>query len=37
MDSINYVVLKAVTARVPRVYFKGGKIIEVHTLSGEVN
>lgn len=35
MDSINYVVLKAVTARVPRVYLKGGKVIEVHTLSGE--
>ena len=35
MGSINYVVLKAVTARVPRVYLKGGKVIEVHTLSGE--
>ena len=35
MDSINYVVLKAVTARVPRVYLKGGKVVEVQTLSGE--
>ena len=35
MDSINYVVLKAVTARVPRVYLKGGKVIEVQTLAGE--
>jgi len=35
MDSINYVVLKAVTARVPRVYLKGGKVVEVQTLAGE--
>ncbi|MGA9347788.1 MAG: alanine racemase [Anaerolineae bacterium] len=35
MDSINYVVLEAVAARVPRVYIKGGKVIEVQTLSGE--
>jgi alanine racemase len=35
MDSINYVVLAAVSARVPRVYLKGGEVIEVQTLSGE--
>ena len=35
MDSINYVVLETVTARVPRVYLKGGKVIEVLTLAGE--
>lgn len=35
MDSINYVVLAAVSARVPRVYLKGGKIVEVKTLTGE--
>jgi alanine racemase len=35
MDSINYVVLAAIAARVPRVYLKGGEVIEVHTLSGE--
>jgi alanine racemase len=35
MDSINYVVLAAVSARVPRVYLKGGRVIEVQTLSGE--
>jgi len=29
------VVLKAVTVRVPRVYLKGGKVIEVQTLAGE--
>jgi alanine racemase len=35
MDSINYVVLAAISARVPRVYLKGGEVIEVQTLSGE--
>ena len=35
MDSINYVVLETVAARVPRVYLKGGKVIEVLTLAGE--
>jgi len=35
MDSINYVVLAAVSARVPRVYLKGGEIVEVKTLTGE--
>lgn len=35
MDSINYVVLAGVSARVPRVYLKGGQVIEVQTLSGE--
>lgn len=35
MDSINYVVLKAVTARVPRVYLKDGKVIKVKRLTGE--
>jgi len=35
MDSINYVVLKAVTARVPRVYLKGGNVVGVKTLTGE--
>jgi alanine racemase len=35
MDSINYVVMAAVSARVPRVYLKGGKVIKVLTLSGE--
>ncbi len=33
MDSINYVVLVAISARVPRVYLKGGRVIEVQTLS----
>jgi alanine racemase len=36
MDSINYVVLEGVSARVPRVYLKGGKVVEVLTLSGEI-
>lgn len=35
MDSINYVVLEGVSARVPRVYFKGGEVVAVETLSGE--
>jgi len=35
MDSINYVVLKAVTARVPRVYLKNGKVVGVKTMTGE--
>ena len=33
MDSINYVVLRAVTARVPRVYIKGGKVVGVKTFT----
>ncbi|MFB0538081.1 MAG: alanine racemase [Anaerolineae bacterium] len=33
MDSINYVVMAAVAARVPRVYIKGGKTVEVQTLA----
>jgi alanine racemase len=33
MDSINYVVMAAVSARVPRVYLKEGKIVEVQTLA----
>jgi len=33
MDSINYVVMAAVYARVPRVYFKESKIVEVKTLA----
>lgn len=33
MDSINYVVMAAVAARVPRVYLKEGKIVEVKTLA----
>jgi len=35
MGSINYVVLTAVSARVPRVYLKGGKVVEVQTLAGD--
>jgi len=35
MDSINYVVLASISARVPRVYIKGGEVIEVQTLPGE--
>lgn len=33
MDSINYVVMAAVSARVPRVYLKEGKIVEVKRLA----
>lgn len=33
MDSINYVVMAAISARVPRVYLKEGKIVEVKTLA----
>jgi alanine racemase len=35
MDSINYVVLETVTARVPRVYLKDGKVVGVKTLTDE--
>jgi len=35
MDSINYVVLAAVSARVPRVYLKAGKVVGVKTMTGE--
>jgi len=35
MGSINYVVLEAITARVPRVYLKDGKVVGVKTLTDE--
>lgn len=36
MDSINYVVLETITARVPRVYLKDGKVVGVKTLTDEM-